>query len=113
MLTWLFLTELWACSLHISNAGKIIANFYDRYCEHHKVVSSALGSVSQETIGIGKLEKEDARRERILREKADELAKAMWESAGRPGGGYGPFVGAALAKLAAAIGDNRNPQELG
>lgn len=104
MLTWLFLTELWRCSVHMSNAGRIIANFYERYCQHHKVAGSVLGSVSSESTGIGTLEKKEARRERILGEKAGELAKAMWENDGRPEGGYYQYVGAARAQLNAATG---------
>ena len=104
MLTWLFLTELWACSLHMSNAGRIIAEFYEQYCHYHGTSGNVIASVSRESPGIGTLETKEARCERVLGEKAEELAKAMWEKEGRPEGGHARYVGAARAHLNAAIG---------
>ncbi|MCH8241975.1 MAG: hypothetical protein IH897_05115 [Planctomycetes bacterium] len=111
-LMWLFLTELWKCSLHISNAGNIIANFYERYCEHHEVAGCILGSVSKEIAGIGTVEKKEARRERILGEKAEELAKAMWERDGCPEGGCARYVAKARADLTATIDGNDEQSEV-
>ncbi len=103
ILTWLFLTELHLRSLHMSNAGKIIADFYERYCQHHQIAGRVLDSVSRESLGIGTLEKKEARRERILAEKAEELAEAMWEKEGRPEGGPEQFRDVALERLVAAM----------
>jgi len=87
LLTWLFLTVLWECAIHMRNAGKVIADFYDRYCQHHSVSGKVLLSVSEESPGIGKLETKEKRKERILTAKAQELAQSMWESDGCPPGG--------------------------
>lgn len=104
MLNWLFLTEIWGCSLHMSNAGMIIAKFYDIYCRHHRTAGEILASVSCDSPGIGTLETKEARRERVLGEKARELAKAMWKKEGRLDGDYAQYVDTARARLDAEIG---------
>jgi hypothetical protein len=104
LLTWLFLRELWQCGLQMGNAGRIIADFYERYCQYHKIANTVLDSISRESQGIGTLETKEARRERILTEKAEELAKAMWENEGRPEGGAEQFRGVALEALVTAMG---------
>jgi hypothetical protein len=102
-LTWLFLTELHACSLHMRNAGVIIADFYDRYCQYHKVSSDVLASVASVNPGIGILEKKEARKARIFREKAEELAKMIWMNKGCPTGGHIQFINQASEQLKHAI----------
>jgi hypothetical protein len=37
LLTWLFLTELWYCGRQMDCVGGVIADFYDNYCECHRV----------------------------------------------------------------------------
>jgi hypothetical protein len=102
LLTWLFLTEVWNCALHMRSSGATIAQFYDAYCRCHKVTGDVLPSVQCDQPGLGALEKKEAREARILREKAEEVAKARWEKAGRPEGGHTPFVTRALEELTAA-----------
>jgi hypothetical protein len=103
LLTWLFLTALWKCSLHIRNAGLFIAGFYDGYCEQHGATPHVLGSVSSENPGIGTLEKKQDRIERILNEKADELARAIWAQRGSPSGGPTQFLAEARDQLRATL----------
>lgn len=102
-LTWLFLTELHACSLHMCNAGVIIADFYDRYCQYHKVSSDVLASVANDNPGIGTLEKKEAREARIFREKTEGLAKTIWINNGRPEGGPMQFINQASEQLKVAV----------
>ena len=102
-LTWLFLTELHACSLHIRNAGVIIADFYDRYRQYHKVSSDVLASVASVNPGIGILEKKEARKARIFREKTEELAKTIWMNSGCPEGGHMQFINQASEQLKQAV----------
>jgi hypothetical protein len=104
LLTWLFLTELWKCALHVRNAGVIMAEFYDRYRQCHNLTCGVLPSVRSDHPGLGMLEKKEARESRVLREKAEELAKALWEREGRPAGGHIPFIKPALEQLIAATG---------
>jgi hypothetical protein len=104
VLTWLFLTEVWKCALQMSNAGAIMAEFYDRYCRCHDVPCGVLASLRSDHPGLGVLEKKEAQAARVLREKAEELAKALWERSGRPEGGHTPFIKPALERLLAATG---------
>jgi hypothetical protein len=103
-LTWLFLTDIWKCAIEIGNAGVMMAEFYDRYCQCHSTHSGVLPSVRTDHPGLGTLEKKEAQETRILREKAEELAVALWERAGRPEGGHAAFVKLALEQLIAATG---------
>jgi len=103
LLIWLFLTELHACSLHIRNAGVIIADFYDRYCQYHKASSDVLVSVASDNPGIGTLEKKESREARIFREKTEGLAKTIWINKGCPNGGPMQFINQASEQLKAAI----------
>jgi hypothetical protein len=103
LLTWLFLTELWCCALHIRNAGVIVADFYAGYCGHHKLSPAIVASVSNDHPGIGSLEKRDVRRARLFQEKAEELAKMIWQQNGRPEGGFTQFVQKAREQLGRAF----------
>ena len=99
LLTWMFLNTMWQCALHMGNAGQVIAGFYDAYCDHHGVSGLILASVKTESPGIGTKETKEARRERILAEKAQELAQSMWESNGRPSGGAAMYLQEAREQL--------------
>jgi hypothetical protein len=103
-LTWLFLQVLQKCCVHIRTAGAIIADFYDEYCRCHGLPAVALPSIGKDNPGLGLLEKDPVRRERLLSEKAEEIAKALWEKAGQPAGGYLVFLDQARAQLTAALG---------
>jgi hypothetical protein len=99
VLTWLFLTEMWKCALEIGNAGRVIAWWFKHYCEHHGVSPDVLKSLRDHHAGLGAGEKEEDRRERLFREKVEQLAADLWEQSGRPAGGPPQFLTAAREQL--------------
>ena len=103
LLTWMFLTTMWECSLHMRNAGGIIANFVDQYCQTHGVACDVLISVARDNPGIGKLEKRGERERRLLEDAAQRLAHQLWQAAGSPAGGPTGFVDAARQQLATVV----------
>jgi hypothetical protein len=103
VLTHLFFSELWAFCLEMHNVGQQIAHFFDVYCAHHKVGSSVISSLTEAHPGIGTLETKQEREDRILKEKAAELAAAIWQQAGSPAGGYQQYIAKALAQLKATL----------
>jgi hypothetical protein len=103
LLTWLFFTEIWACSLKIRNAGVIVADFYDRYCKYYKISSDVLTSIFNDNPGIGMLEKKEARKARLFQKKVEELSVKIWITNGRPIGGPMKYVNQAREQLKAAI----------
>jgi hypothetical protein len=114
LLTWHFLCQIWQCALHIRNAGVVIAQFYDRYCQVHGSTCDVVASMQTDHPGLGTLEKREAREGRILKEKAEDLAKDLWERAGQPEGGHSEYLKEALEKLKAATGktgDGRRGQQ--
>lgn len=111
LLTWLFLTELWKCSLQIGNAGRIIARWFNQYCEHHQVTADVLNSLLHENPGIGSQEKEASRRERLFREKTEELALELWKQNGSPVGGPMQFLHAAQHELGKRTQSEATPSD--
>jgi len=107
VLFWLFLMSMWECALHIRNAGVQIASFTESYCKCHGRTPSAVKPAS-EYASMGQLEKRLDRKARIFREKAEELAKALWEKKGRPEGGFAQFLPLAREQLRAAMGESDN-----
>lgn len=107
LLTWLFLGAIHHCSVHIRNAGVRIAAFFERYCECHDVRPELQSSVASENPGIGTLEKEREKRERLFEEKAEEIARTLWRSADRPAGGPAQFLPEARAKLRVYMEEGR------
>lgn len=103
LLTWMFLTEIWRTCLELGNAGRVIAAWFRRYCEHHQVSVDVLPSLSHENPGIGTQEKEADRTRRLFREKAQELATELWNQNGRPNGGSIQFLPAAQEQLREAL----------
>lgn len=99
MLTWLFLAELWKSSLQIISAGRTIVLWFEGYCAHHGLMPDVLPSVVDDAPGIGTQEKESSRKNRLFREKAEELAKRMWTDRGLPAGGHLQFLNEAHALL--------------
>ena len=99
VLTWMFLTEIWKCSLKIGNAGKIISWWFKRYCEHHGVSPAVLTSLRDDHYGLGAAEKEEDRRARLFREKTEELAMELWKQNARPEGGPSQFLMMAREQL--------------
>lgn len=108
LLTWLFLSTMWECSLHMRNAGVVIANFFDRYRQVHGVSADILNSVARDHPGIGQLEKNEDREQRLFEQAASSLAQQMWESRGKPPGGPASFMSHARRELASAFGVDRN-----
>jgi hypothetical protein len=104
LLTWMFLTEIWKCSLEIGNAGRFISNWFRRYCDHHAVSPGVLNSLQSEVAGLGAAEKDAQRSARLFREKVEELEMELWKQAGRPDGGPVQFRATARDQLRQALG---------
>ena len=102
-LTWLFLTEVWKCGLEIGNAGRVIAAWFKRYCDHHGITPDILNSLRSEHTGLGVAEKEEARKARLFREKVEELELELWKEAGKPEGGPVQFRHLAQEQLRQAL----------
>ncbi len=103
-LTWLFLSELWHCSLDMFNTGVCVADFYRWYTADTGRMGRVLAALPTQNPGIGTLEKKADRDARLVREKVQELAAALWEQAGRPEGGPAQFSAQAATSLAPATG---------
>ena len=104
MLTWMFLTELWKLSLEIGNAGRFISAWFRRYCDHHNVSPNIIDSVKMISEGIGSLETNAVRSDRILNEKAIPVAEQLWVDAGKPEGGPHIFHKQARKKVSELLG---------
>lgn len=87
LLMWLFLNELWQCSIIIRNGGVTIAQFYERYCKYHNLEPEILDSVALESPHIGSQEKREEHLKRILNESSARLAHDLWIERGCPEGG--------------------------
>ncbi|HEY7427284.1 MAG TPA: hypothetical protein VH682_23825 [Gemmataceae bacterium] len=103
VLTWMFLTEMWKCALEIGNAGNVISWWFKHYCHHHGVTPDVLKSLREHHAGLGTAEKEQDRRERLFREKVEQLAADLWEQAGRPDSGPAQFLVIAREQLAQVL----------
>ena len=99
LLLWLFLTELKNCSLYMRNAGVIIAGFYDRYCQYHKVYPDVLGSVADDHPGIGILEKTESLKIKLIQQKINELATLLWKNDGCPKERFEQYLGKAKEQI--------------
>jgi hypothetical protein len=110
LLMWLFLTQILRCAHEIGSAGSVIADFYALYSQSHNNHFGVLASVRTDVPGLGTLEKKDDQEARVLREKAEELARVLWDRAGRPQSGQGSFVNIALEQLKATLGLVNNPR---
>jgi len=87
LLTYMFLSELWKCGLEIVNVGGVIADWFKRYCDHHGITPDVLNSLRDEHPGLGTAEKKEAIKDRLFREKVEELELELWKQAGKPEGG--------------------------
>ena len=103
LLTWLFLGVLHECSLHMRNTGIVVADFYDRYYKYHELDPDVLNSIALDNPEIGALEKKQARIDRLVDEKARELARAIWIQEGRPDGGSERYFVEAREQLRATL----------
>ncbi len=103
LLTWMFLTEIWKCSLEIGNAGRVISNWFRHYCDHHGVSPRVLNSLQNEVTGLVAAEKDEDRKARLFREKVEELEMELWRRAGRPEGGPVQFRAMAREQLSRAL----------
>jgi hypothetical protein len=99
VLTWMFLTTIWSCGLKILNAGTRISEWFRVYCEYHRVSPDVVTSVQDDHAGLGAVEKEADRRERLFREKVEKLAADLWEHNGQPQGGPPQFLAMAREQL--------------
>lgn len=103
LLTWVFLSTMWECSLHMRNAGGVIADFFNRYCRTHGVACDVLISVARDNPGIGQLEKKEDRERRLFEESVDRLARQLWEAEGSPPDGIALFLDTARRQLRKAL----------
>lgn len=101
--TFLFLTEIWRVATQMRNIGQQVVQFFEAYCSHHKVACDVVMSPGNVHPGIGVLETKQERADRILQEKAEQLARSIWEQAGRPEGGHDLFFDQALAQLKSSM----------
>jgi len=108
LLMWMFLSEMLKCIAHIRNAGMVIADFFNQYCQCHRLDPAILTSIATDHPGIGRLETKRKRQERILNEKAHDLAVSMWKEAGQPSGGPEQFTEAARNRLNETCGREIN-----
>ena len=90
-LEWSFFSELWSTSRRILDAGRMITQFYKHYCRCHGEPGDILDSLHRQSPGIGMKEKKGEKRDRILREKAEELSVMLWQERGQPEGGASQF----------------------
>jgi len=103
VLTWLFLTEMWVCSLEIGNAGKVIVGWFANYCDLNGIVPDVLKSLLDDHAGLGAAEKEEDRHKRLFGKQTEKLAKDLWQEAGRPQGGYTQYLASAREQLMRAL----------
>jgi hypothetical protein len=99
ILTYMFLTAIWGCSLKVLNAGNLIAEWFRVYCDYHKVSPQVVSSLRDDHAGLGAVEKQKDRQERLFREQAEKLSATLWEQAGRPEGGPPQFLAVAREQL--------------
>ena len=103
----LFLWSLRDSGDHIVNVGVWIDRWFKHYCSHHQITPDVLDSLRRQGVGIGALEKEDDRKARLIRERAEKLASELWEQAGRPVGGPAHFLKRAREDLERAMRGHR------
>jgi hypothetical protein len=103
VLTWLFLGELWFTAHAIHCAGRVIAGWFDQYCRHHQLTPDILRSLLHEHPGLGIIEKEADKSDRLFREKVEQLAAALCEQSGSPPGDSGRFLHQAHDQLKKAL----------
>ena len=110
LLFWLFTNEIWKCGLRIGNAGRVIARWFDTYCQTTNTVATLGGTFQTDGNGLGLLEKSAVRQARLFREKVEQLAHSLWEAAGRPTQGPSLFRDEAQSVLSNALGsDEQKP----
>jgi len=103
LLFWLFLLSLHYCAIQIKNAGNEIVKFHFHYCQFHQVSHEICEDIKNECLGIGTQETKKQKRDRILNEKTEQLAKNIWEQKGCPDGGYTQFLNEARKQLEQAM----------
>lgn len=107
-LTWLFLSELWACGLDIINAGRVIVGWFKKYCEIHGISPSIVPSIRDDHEGLGTIEKKEVREKRLFDERVEELAKQLWAQNECPPGGHEQFRMAARTMIENALSIDSN-----
>jgi hypothetical protein len=76
-----FLSEVWGVAHFFRSGASAIVPWFRRWCEHHQITPAVLESLMNQHPGVGSVEKEGAKKERIFNEKAEELARALWLAA--------------------------------
>ena len=104
VLSWLFLTAAHRASLHYVNAAPHIEPFLTAYLRAKNARPSFSACALHEDSGLGSVEKRATKTDRVLREKAEELAMRLWQDAGRPTGGPATFMRDAERQIRALLG---------
>ena len=99
LLTFMFLAELHNVCLTYSNAGRVIAAWFRKYCEHHKVSADVLRSLRHDNPHLGVIEKKADRAARLFREQVESLAVDLWNQNGCPSSGPKVFLRDAESQL--------------
>lgn len=104
ILFWVFLSELFECGLQIRHTGGVIASIFDAYRQHHCLSDETLASLQTDNPGIGTLESESKRRERLFKEAVQRLAEELWQQQDCPQGGPAQFESEAHSRLKDTLG---------
>ena len=99
LLTWICLSTMWECSLHMKNAGLIITRLLDAYCDVNHISRDILESIAITNPGIGQLENRRNREQRLTNEAESQLSQRLWTEAGEPQGGPAEFIAIARQRL--------------
>lgn len=105
LLTFMFLAELHKVCLAYSNAGRVIAAWFRRYCEHHKISADVLQSLRHDNPHLGVVEKKADRAARLFREQVENLAVQLWNQQGCPSSGPDAFMTLAEQQLRKALNE--------
>ena len=93
----MFVCELFMLSFSMSNAGLMIASWFENWCKYHQVTPSVISSADHHGIGAG--ETKEQHRSRLFHEKVGQLARELWDKAGRPESGPVSFSAEAMNQL--------------
>ncbi len=98
-----FFVAMRCFSSHFTSSLTYIDWFLTEYCKVKKVKPSFSVSGLHEQSGLGAVEKKEAKINRILKQRADELGSRLWEEAGRPAGELAQYRSKAEGQLRDAL----------
>lgn len=75
------------CVLQVADGGRVIFGWFQQFCETHQFTADQLGSIRLRNPGLGQLEKEEVKRQRVFEEKFQQLADQLWKQNDCPSGG--------------------------